>query len=304
MVDWINHFTVDVIGDLAVGESFDCLRNSKYHPWVKPLFRFLQGMVFAGAARFYPAVEWLFRMSLPNSVMELQRKHTEFVNERIHCRLSLNTDRPDFLIPFMKDNAKYENMSLGEIESPFAIILVAGSETTATSLCGTLNHLVKPENKGAFEKLVCEIRGTFVREQDITIEATKHLTYLEAVINEGLRVCNPVPGGLPRVVPKGGDTYAGHFVPENVYWLNLEHDILQSNTLNVSRLLSPYDRTSSTILTLSSLPQTRSSLNAGCQRINVQRSLPQIASRPATPLAWVQRVALAEILHGPRCGSF
>lgn len=43
-------------------------------------------------------------MSLPKSVIELQRKHTEFVNERIHRRLNLKTDRPDFLTPFMKDN--------------------------------------------------------------------------------------------------------------------------------------------------------------------------------------------------------
>ena len=243
MVDWINYFTVDVIGDLAVGESFNCLRDSDYHPWVKTLFNFLQGMVFAAATRFYPAVEWLFRMSLPKSVMELQRKHTEFVNERINRRLKLKTDRPDFLTPFMKDNVNYENMSLGEIESTFAIIIVAGSETTATSLCGTLNHLVKSENKGALRKLVREIRGTFMREQDITIEATKHLPYLEAVINEGLRICNPVPGGLPRVVPKGGDTYAGHFVPEKVYCLDLGYETLQAKILTLPRLPSPYDRT-------------------------------------------------------------
>lgn len=195
-------------------------------------------------------------------------------------------------------------MSLGEIESTFAIIIVAGSETTATSLCGTLNHLIKPENKDALEKLVCEIRGTFMREQDITIEATKHLNYLEAIINEGLRICNPVPGGLPRVLPKGGDTYAGSFVPKKVHCLDLGYDALQSKTLTLSRFLSPYDRTSSTILTLSSLPQTRSSLSVGCQRINGRRNLHQITSQPATPLAWVQQAVLAEILRGPRCGSF
>lgn len=226
MVDWVNYFAVDIIGDLAVGESFDCLRNSDYHPWVKIIFSFGKGMVFAAAARYYPAVEWLFMMALSRSVMELQRKYTDFVNERINRRLNLKADRPDFLTPVMKDNPNFENMSLGEIESTFAVILIAGSETTATSLCGLLNHLVKPENKDALEKLVCEIRGTFLREEDITIEATKTLTYLEAVINEGLRICNPLPGGLQRVVPKGGETYAGHFVPEKVYSPELQQDAL------------------------------------------------------------------------------
>ena len=222
MVDWVNYFTIDIIGDLAVGQSFDCLGNSDYHPWVKPLFNFAKGMTLAAAARFYPAVEWLFMMFFSRIVMELQRKYTEFVNDRIDRRLKLKTDRPDFMTPLMNDNPNYENMSLGEIESTFAVLLVAGSETTATSLCGILNHLVKPENIDALEKLVCEIRGTFVREEDITIEATKTLTYLEAVINEGLRICHPVPGGLPRKVPNGGETYAGHFVPEKVYNPELE----------------------------------------------------------------------------------
>ena len=118
---------------------------------MKTLCNFLQGTVFAAAVRFYPAIEWLFVMSLRKSVMELQRNHTEFVNEKINRRFNLETDRSDFLTPFMKDNVNYENMSLGEVESTIAIILVARSEATATSLCGTLNHLVKPENKGALE---------------------------------------------------------------------------------------------------------------------------------------------------------
>ena len=216
MVDWINFYTVDIIGDLAVGESFDCLSNSEYHPWVKTLFNFLQGMVYAAATRFYPAVEWLFMKSLPKSVMELQKQHSQFMNDRIERRLNLKTERPDFITPFLKDNTGYEKMSPEEIKSNFAIILVAGSETTATALCGIVNQLVQPRNKHALQELKSEIRNSFSKEGDITIESTRTLPYLDAVINEGLRLCNPVPGGLPRVVPAGGDTFAGHFIPEKV----------------------------------------------------------------------------------------
>ena len=214
LVDWANYFTVDIIGDLAFGESFDCLKNSEYHPWVKNLYLFLQGMIYAAATRFYPSIEWLFYKLLPKSVMEMQRQHTAFANDRIHRRLSLEKDRPDFMTPFMKDNADFRHMSLGEIESTFAIIIVAGSETTATTLCGTVNYLV--QNPKVLRKLVQEIRRSFAKDEDITIAAVKELPYLDAVINEGLRLCNPVPGGLPRVVPKGGDMYAGHWIPESV----------------------------------------------------------------------------------------
>ncbi|KAA8641482.1 uncharacterized protein ATNIH1004_001947 [Aspergillus tanneri] len=33
MVSWYNYTTFDVIGDLAFGEPFGCLEESRYHPW-------------------------------------------------------------------------------------------------------------------------------------------------------------------------------------------------------------------------------------------------------------------------------
>jgi cytochrome P450 len=214
IVDWLNYFTIDIIGDLAFGESFDCLKNSNYHPWVKTLNNFLKGMVYLAATRFYPSVEYLMFKMLPKSVMEMQRKHTEFANERINRRLNLEKDRPDLMTPFMKDNVGFGKMSLREIQSNFAILIVAGADTTATTLSGTLNYLI--QSPQVLQKLVSEIRTSFEREAKITIAVASGLPYLNAVINEGLRLCNPVPGGLPRMVPKGGDTYAGHWIPENV----------------------------------------------------------------------------------------
>lgn len=214
MVDWLNFFTIDVIGDLGFGESFRCLESSAYHPWVKTLHNFLKGMVFAAATRFYPSVETLFMSMLPRSVLEMQRRHTEFANGRIQRRLNLETHRPDFITPLLKDETMHKTITIPEIQSNTAILMVAGSETTATTLSGTLTYLLRsPES---LRKLVAEIRTSFRKEDDITIASVKDLPYLNSVLNEGLRLCNPVPGGLPRVVGPGGDTICGIFVPEQV----------------------------------------------------------------------------------------
>ena len=37
MLDWLNYLTIDTIGDLGFGESFNCLRDSQYHDWVRTL---------------------------------------------------------------------------------------------------------------------------------------------------------------------------------------------------------------------------------------------------------------------------
>lgn len=65
-------------------------------------------------------------------------------------------------------------------------------------------------------QLVDEIRGAFSDFDDITLEGLARLEYLQAVLQEGLRMYPPVPIGLPRVTPEGGSTIDGYWVPPNV----------------------------------------------------------------------------------------
>ena len=48
----------------------------------------------------------------------------------------------------------------------------------------------------------------------ISYEQAKRLPYLEAVINEGLRIHSTSGLGLPREVPPGGLTVCGRYFPE------------------------------------------------------------------------------------------
>ncbi len=47
-----------------------------------------------------------------------------------------------------------------------------------------------------------------------SFEVTKNLPYLNAVINEALRLHSTSGIGLPRIVPEGGMTIQGHFFKE------------------------------------------------------------------------------------------
>lgn len=64
-----------------------------------------------------------------------------------------------------------------------------------------------------YDLLVSEIRSKFSNEESITFAAVEKMTYLNACIDEVLRIHPPVPAGPPRVVPPGGDTIDGHFLP-------------------------------------------------------------------------------------------
>ena len=171
-------------------------------------------MVFAATTRYYSGLEYVLLQLVPASLKKMGEDHYATALEKIHRRMNLATQRDDFMTPLLEDNQEFEKMSLPEIESTMALLLVAGSETTGTTLCGITSYLV--QNPIELQKLEKEVRGTFDDESKITFRATQDLPFLNAVIHEGLRLCNPVAGGAPRIVPEGGETVSGIFLPGGV----------------------------------------------------------------------------------------
>jgi cytochrome P450 len=134
---------------------------------------------------------------------------------KVAQRLERGTDRPDFISEILKNQGeKSKSLTRGEMDSNAVVFMVAGSETTATLLSGVTYLLMK--NPDVYKKLVGEIRGKFKKQSEITIDEVNNMEYLIACLQEALRRYPPVPTGFPRVVPKGGDTISGRYIPEGV----------------------------------------------------------------------------------------
>ena len=105
-------------------------------------------------------------------------------------------------------------MTFDEVCCNLGFLIVAGSETTTISLSGILHHLITtPE---VLAKLKGEVRGRFEDDTQIVSAAIEEMPYLNAVVQEGLRMCSPVPAGNSRIVPPGGVTICGEYVPAGV----------------------------------------------------------------------------------------
>lgn len=213
IVEWFNFTTFDIIGDLSFGESFHCLEEAQYHPWVSILFsHFKAASLFIGC-RYFPIAERLMRKFLPKQITQNLVDHFAMSKAKVHHRLEQRDgQKPDFMSHVLRHNDE-KGMSVPEIEATFNMLVLAGSETSATALSGTMNYLLKSANSSVLQNLVTEIRDSFGQEADITSDRVNRLPYLGAVIEEGLRLCVPVAIGLPRLVPPGGSTVAGHFLP-------------------------------------------------------------------------------------------
>ncbi|KAF5855755.1 hypothetical protein ETB97_008473 [Aspergillus alliaceus] len=95
------------------------------------------------------------------------------------------------------------------------LMIVAGTDTTATSLSVTLHNLLQqPE---IYKKLQDEARTVLpTLDSRPPFQELDALPLLDACIKEGLRISSPVQSRLPRTVPADGWTFKGHYFPPGV----------------------------------------------------------------------------------------
>ncbi|KAK3334090.1 cytochrome P450 [Cercophora scortea] len=101
-----------------------------------------------------------------------------------------------------------------DAELELLIMLSAGSETTAVTIRGTLLCLMS--SPPAYQRLKKEIVEGIKEgriSKPITNDEAKKIPYLQAIINEGMRMFPPLTVGFGKQVPPQGDTIHGKFVP-------------------------------------------------------------------------------------------
>ncbi len=117
-------------------------------------------------------------------------------------------------------------MSVDEIIVNAGVMIIAGSETTASVLSALTFYLLM--NPKPLEKLTKEIRHAFTGPSYMTFARESQLGYLDACIKEVLRLHPAVPMLLIRLVPPEGGMVDGHFIPGQVSRTSMSfliHDI-------------------------------------------------------------------------------
>jgi cytochrome P450 len=92
-------------------------------------------------------------------------------------------------------------------------LLHTGVENTATTLTAVMYFLVA--NLPCMARLRDEVAASFGSSDAITGDATASLPYLNAVLEETMRIFPPSPFGPPCVSP--GEMVGGVYFPEGLY---------------------------------------------------------------------------------------
>lgn len=215
-LDSKDHFTTfDILGDLAFGKSFKCLEQKQTDPWIKAIFGNVKAGTFVIVLMRYH-LAWLLPYITPRSLLEQSRTNLDRSAQLINDRIKLGTGCGDFWDAVLEksDFVKGTGLSREEMTRNGDLLVLAGSETTATTLSGATYLLLT--NAEAMKKLTQEVRSTFETADDIDMISVNKLEYMLAVLDEALRMYLPSANQTNRIVPSCGAMVAGKWVPGGV----------------------------------------------------------------------------------------
>ncbi|CBX98545.1 similar to benzoate 4-monooxygenase cytochrome P450 [Plenodomus lingam JN3] len=218
----IQYFTLDVISSVGFGEPFgDLEADADLHDIIKSTKVGLTMITIFGAFGLVPYLQWplIAHLLAPSETDKTGVGRMMYIARNvIDSRLRKPLEgRSDMLASFMR-----HGLSKDELLSESLLQIVAGSDTTATTLRCTLLYIVTHPQvyRRLQEEVDAEIASNGVDSKSgvISDSRLKILPYLQAVVREGLRIHPPVTDVVPKKVPKGGDKFTidgqEYFFPE------------------------------------------------------------------------------------------
>ncbi|EEA26956.1 hypothetical protein TMatcc_004763 [Talaromyces marneffei ATCC 18224] len=216
MSNWLGFMTYDVMGELCFGKSFNLLIDGAKRKMVH--------LVDRAAYRHYVCGLWMpldrwgldkifirkLTMDRWNFIITSRAEATERAKERVEAGRDAKKDFFCYLLN-AKDPETGEGLSMKELWGEANVLMVAGSDTTSTSIVATLFYLVR--HTEAMKKLKEEVRSSFTDvEQIVSGPQLNDLVYLKACIDEAMRLSPAVPGSIPREAMEGGAEVDGVFL--------------------------------------------------------------------------------------------
>lgn len=202
----------DIIGDLVFGEAFGCVDQGRFHPWISFIFSNLTNMMYAQMITTMGYLGTFIQALVPRRVMAHAFAHAQSTRDKVDRRLERKEFRPDLMSGIWHKIGAPGGISREELYADAQIMIMAGSETSATLLAVAVYYLLRCPDKLA--ALRGEVRGAFATGDELAFSDVSGLPYLRAVIEEALRIHAPLPAGINRVAPEGGAIIDDQFVPE------------------------------------------------------------------------------------------
>jgi cytochrome P450 len=164
------------MADLTFRESMNLLETQEHNPWLQGTFDQLFYASLSRVFQHFPPVWAVVQRLIPKSVHDIAEASVKHSADRVDKRLAMETERPDIFGLVIKHAAE-SNMSRQEMHANADLLMMAGTETTASMLSGLTYHLlISPDSMG---RLTREIRESFATAEDIKSDGLAKLPVSE-----------------------------------------------------------------------------------------------------------------------------
>ncbi|KZO92130.1 cytochrome P450 [Calocera viscosa TUFC12733] len=193
---WFSACSFDIMGDLAFDGAFELVENGDVGGYWQTLNEAIRiGAIFIN-------LPWMAAKMPFLPLASKKAKLENFAERQVRGRLEKVAHSKDLSYWLVR----------GDSPSEAVLVIIAGSDST--TLVSFFLFFFLAQHPAAVARLRQEFQDTHNKYGELTIENLSDLPYLNACINESLRLYPPVPNGHPRRAPEGGATVAEQFIPE------------------------------------------------------------------------------------------
>jgi len=212
---WSMFFSFDVMGEVGFGKDFNNLTSGVEHPAIKGVHAH---MTMLGIMSTVP---WLLNVlgSIPGAAAgysdffsfcagQIREKHKTWDGEKYP------QDVVSWLLKAVKENDVSASPSPEALEDDSRVMIIAGSETTATTLAGALYYLAKcPDKQKRLQQFLDQaMPGGY---SQWSYEKVKSISYLDDFLSETLRLRPALLTGGARETPAKGIQIDDTYIPGN-----------------------------------------------------------------------------------------
>ncbi|KAA8893250.1 cytochrome P450 [Sphaerosporella brunnea] len=204
-VPLVTNMTFDIMADLSFGTDYGMQAGTGDPSYMGYLHDYLCALSVTGSLR--TLCDFMTVLPYDKATAEYRKQGEKLLDGRI----AMGKSRPDIFTHLLGEDIETgKKLTYSELNANAQLLIVAGSDTTSTVLSNVFRELsLHPDVQ---EKLYQEIHAA-AEAGPFDCQNTKNLPYLQAVIDETLRLWPPVPAGAQAQTGPAGATIAGRFVP-------------------------------------------------------------------------------------------
>ncbi|OCK77492.1 cytochrome P450 [Lepidopterella palustris CBS 459.81] len=246
MGEYATWWGADVMGALALGRSFNCLRDPTYRNGIPMMRNAARFTYWAGHLPFRKAADYILAHPILSRIGGKaaidNQNYFDYCENAMQARISEQEEanaagkgeemRKDYIHYLLNaiDPETGKGLTRNELKSDASVILAAGSDAIANAFASVMFYLCR--NQRPRELAAAEVRKCFSTAEEIQVGPKMNsCTYLTACIDEAMRMAPVSPSPLERVATDEGIEIDGHHIPAGVtvgtffYGMNLSDKI-------------------------------------------------------------------------------